>query len=124
MRRAADAGEPLAVDAAHRAPGQVVERHLIRLARLARPQEQPAVAAPVGLDLHVDLDVAVLPSVSRMPPRPRGLCVPTMIPWTTRYSGVVPWWLVRLTCQPVRSFPLKIGVKPSGIFGPSSTGGT
>src|SRR5262245_13512866 len=28
----------------------------------------------------------------------------------------MPWWFVLLTCQPVRSFPLKIAVNPSGTF--------
>ena len=51
--------QPFAVDAAHAAPGQVVERDLIRLAGLARAEEEAAVAAPVRLDLDVDLEVLV-----------------------------------------------------------------
>ena len=47
------------VDAAHAAPGQVVERDLIRLAGLARAEKEAAVAAPVRLDLDVDLEVLV-----------------------------------------------------------------
>ena len=51
--------QALTVDAAHAAPGQVVERDLIRLAGLARAEKEAAVAAPVRLDLDVDLEVLV-----------------------------------------------------------------
>src|SRR5215467_1943237 len=50
-----DAGESFAIHRADRAGRQVVHRDLIRVARFVRAQEEPAVAAPVGLHFHVDL---------------------------------------------------------------------
>ena len=55
-----DALEPLAVDAADAAALEVVDHHLVGVARLVAAQEEPAVAAPVGVDLERDLEVAVL----------------------------------------------------------------
>src|SRR5436853_2101041 len=60
--RAADTRQPvLAVDVAEHAGWKIVERYLIRHTVFGSAEEEAAVASPVRLDLHVELEILVLP---------------------------------------------------------------